>query len=402
MTSAFLHPFAKPAKVGFGRIVSGSGATVRDSEGREYIDGMANLWNSQIGHGRDDMARAIAAQVRKIECYNCFDPWTNEPAEALAVAVRDRSPMPDGRVFFCGSGSESVDSALKLARLVHFLRGEPWRARILTRVHGYHGVNYGGTTAQGIAPNRVGFGPLLPAFLRVPSDDLGAARAAFESYPGEIAAVLTEPFQGAGGVYPPEPGYLQGLRDLCDEHGALLIFDEVITGFGRMGTWFAAEHYGVTPDLLTFAKGVTSGYQPLGGVILNRACADVLSANPDYVLRHGYTYSGHPTACAAGLANIDIIEREGLLARAKHIGERMRARLEDQVARKVLQSFRGDGAVFAAQLHDGASAPLVRDRLLAEGVIVRPLGDCLAICPPLVITDEQLDAIFAAIDRVIG
>ncbi len=402
MTSPFLHPFAKPAKDGFKRIVSGDGAIVRDAMENEYIDAMASLWNSQIGHGREEMAEAIARQVRAIECYNTFDPWTNEPAEALAVAVRDRSPHPDGRVFFCCSGSESVDSAIKLARLVHFLRGEPWRGKIITRVHGYHGVNFGGTTAQGIAPNRVGFGPLLPGFVRVPSDDLSAVRGAFESYRGEIAAVLTEPFQGAGGVYPPSEGYLEGLRELCDEYGAFLIFDEVITGFGRMGTWFAAQHYGVTPDLLTFAKGVTSGYQPLGGVILSKDVCDTLSANPDFVLRHGYTYSGHPTACAAGIANLQIIEREGLLERATVIGARMRARLEDLEARKVIRSFRGDGAVFAVRLHDGASAPLVRDRLLDEGVIVRPLGDSLAICPPLVITDEQLDAVFDALDRVIG
>jgi putrescine aminotransferase len=214
-----------------------------------------------------------------------------------------------------------------------------------------------------------------------------------------VAAVLCEPLQGAGGVHPPAPGYLEGLRRLCDDHGALLVFDEVITGFGRTGEWFAADTYGVEPDLITFAKGVTSGYLPLGGVVCSRAVCEVLEADPEAVLRHGFTYSGHPTACAAGLANLEIIEREGLVGRARHLGERFDAGLRALVADRVISAHRGIGGVWAAQLPPGIDAVAVRDRMLELGVIARPVGDSVIFCPPLVIDDADVDTCLDALAR---
>jgi adenosylmethionine-8-amino-7-oxononanoate aminotransferase len=199
--------------------------------------------------------------------------------------------------------------------------------------------------------------------------------------------VLTEPLQGAGGVFPPADGYLEGLRRLCDDNGALLIFDEVICGFGRTGHWFGAQAFGVTPDLMTFAKGVTSGYLPLSGVILSRRVSEELE-EPGFLLRTGYTYSGHQASCAAGIANLDIMEREGLDQRANHVGERIQEGLRALQADGLIESWRGMGAVYAAEL--GRDSIPVRNEILATGVIVRPIGTCLAICPPLVITDDEV------------
>ncbi len=401
MPDSFLHPFAKPASTDYVKIVRAEGAVVWDSDGRELIDGFANLWNCQVGHGRPEIADAVAQQIRTVDCYNTFAPYTNDPAEQLAARIAGHSPHPDGRVFFSCTGSGAVDSALKLGRLVQHLRGNTERMKVLTRTKGYHGVNYGGTTAQGIPPNRAGFGPLLPGFVRVEHNDLDAVRSAFAAYPGEIGVVLTEPMQGAGGIWPPKEGYLRGLRELCDEHGALLAFDEVVTGFGRLGSWFGAQHYGVTPDLITFAKGVTSGYLPLGGVILSRACCDTLEADPDFVLRTGFTYSGHPTSCAAGLANLDIIEREGLVDRANHIGEVMVGHLAELQKAGRIGATRGVKAVWAMELNEGLHAFKVRDQLLDEGVVVRPQSPtAIGLCPPLVISDEQLGRVFEAIGKV--
>ena len=301
MPGAFLHPFAKPTRERFITIARGDGALLWDADGNELVDAMASLWYCQVGHGRREIADVVADQISTIAAYSCFDPFTNAPADALAERIASLTPIPDARVFFAGSGSEAVDSAMKLARLTHVQAGRPERRLIISRVRGYHGTNYGGTSAQGIELNRVGYGELLADVVQVPSDDIEALSVLMADNAERLAAVITEPVQGAAGVFPPVDGYLSETRRLCDQHGALLIFDEVITGFGRMGSWFAADHYGVTPDLTTFAKGVTSGYQPLGGVIVGRAVREALEADPDFILRHGYTYSGHPTACAAAL-----------------------------------------------------------------------------------------------------
>jgi adenosylmethionine-8-amino-7-oxononanoate aminotransferase len=216
---------------------------------------------------------------------------------------------------------------------------------------------------------------------------------------GRIAAIITEPVQGAGGVHPPRPGYLQGLRALADQHGAFLIFDEVIAGFGRLGSFWAAQHYGVTPDLMTFAKGATSGYVPLGGVIVGPAVRGKLEADPNFMLRHGYTYSGHPTACAAGLAVLQIMDRERLVERAPHIGERLSAGLHRLLAAGKLAEVRGVGAVWAAGLLPGTDPMAVRKVMLGRGAIARPIPpSTIAFCPPLVIDDADVDLLVDALD----
>ena len=392
MPSAFLHPFASPTRESFVRIVRGNGALLWDADGNELIDGMASLWYCAIGHGRHEMADAVHAQMSTLETYSCFDPFTNGPADELAAKLVSLSPMVGARVFFTGSGSESLDTAMKLSRLAHVQAGHPERTLIISRTRGYHGTNYGGTSAQGLALNKVGYGTLLADVVQVPSDDIEALATLMRERSAEVAAIITEPLQGAGGVFPPSEGYLHSLRRLCDQHGAHLIFDEVITGFGRLGSWFGAQHYGVVPDLLAFAKGVTSGYQPLGGVFVGRAALDALEADPAFLLRHGYTYSGHATVCVAALKNLEIIEREGLVERATHVGDRLAKGLQALADDGVIDHMRGAGAVWAAGLRPDQNAMTIRDDMLKHGAIVRALNvESNAFCPPLVITDEQLD-----------
>jgi len=394
MPGAFLHPFAKPTRDHFVSIARGKGALLWDTDGNEYVDAMASLWYCAVGHGRREIAEAVGEQVATLAAYSCFEPFTNPPAEALTERLVGLTPIPDARVFLCGSGSEAIDTAMKLSRLAHVMAGHPERTLIISRGRGYHGTNYGGTSAQGIAPNREGYGPLVPEVVQVPSDDVEALSVLMTERADELAAVITEPVQGAGGVHPPTEGYLADLRRLCDQHGAHLIFDEVITGFGRLGQWFGAHHFGVVPDLTTFAKAVTSGYQPLGGVFLGGAVRTPIESDPTFMLRHGYTYSGHAAACAAALANLDVIESEGLLGEARRVGERLGAGLLALAADGVIDHARGEVAVWAAGLRPDQDAMAVRDVMMAAGVITRAIGsDTLAFCPPLVTTDTQIDRI---------
>jgi putrescine---pyruvate transaminase len=398
MPAAFLHPYAKPTRESFIRIERGEGALVWDENGRELVDGMASLWYNAIGHGRAEMADVIAAQVRKLAAYSTFDPFTNEPAEALAEELREIAPTPNARVFFTSSGSEAIDTVMKLARMAHVQAGQPQRKLIISRVRGYHGVAYGGTSALGIDAYKENFGPFVDEVMTVPADDIEAVATLMSQRGNEVAAIMTEPVQGAGGVFPPPDGYLQSLRKLCDQHGAYLIFDEVITGYGRTGSWFAAHHYGVSPDFATFAKGITSGYIPLGGVFVGIAPTAALETDPEFFLTHGFTYSGHPTACAAGLKNLEIIRREGLVERAKHIEDRLGGGLHSLASDGVVESVRGIGGMWALRVRPDQDAKAMRDHMLdTSGVIVRALADGLVMCPPLVIRDEHMDQLVDAV-----
>ncbi len=399
--SAFLHPFSPPRKTEFINIVGGEGAQIWDDRGNRYIDGMAGLWYMNVGHGHPDMIAAIADQAASLASYHTFDPFTNEPSEALATKIVGLSPFDRARVFLGSSGSEAVDTAMKMARIAQREAGHPERTLIISREHGYHGTNFGGTSAQGIAPNREGWGPLVGDVVQVPGNDIEAVGRLFAERGEQIAAVLTEPLQGAGGVFPPPEGYLASLRRMCDEHGAFLIFDEVICGFGRLGTWFGAQFFGVTPDIITFAKAVSSGYVPLGGVIAGPKVCDALESAEGFVFRHGYTYSGHPLAARAGLTAIGIQEREGLVERARHVGERLSAGLRALHSDGLVAEVRGEGAVWAVGLDEGRDAPTVRNAMLERGVIVRPLGNSLAMCPPLVITDADTDRIVDVMAEVL-
>ena len=313
MPGAFLHPFAKPTRETFITVARGEGSLLWDADGNELIDAMASLWYCQVGHGRREIGDAVARQISTIEAYSCFDPFTNAPADALAERIADLTPMVDARVFYAGSGSEAVDSAMKLARLAHVQAGHPERRLIISRVRGYHGTNYGGTSAQGLALNKVGYGELLADVVQVPSDDIEALSVLMAERSGELAAVITEPVQGAAGVYPPRrrvPRRGSAAVRPARRPAHLRRGDHRVRATGHVVRRRALRRH---PDLTTFAKGVTSGYQPLGGVIVGRRVREALEADPSFILRHGYTYSGHPAACAAALVNLDIIEREGLL-----------------------------------------------------------------------------------------
>ncbi|MGH8903309.1 MAG: aspartate aminotransferase family protein [Egibacteraceae bacterium] len=401
--SAFLHPFARPASERFITIASGEGAIVTDDQGRRYVDAMASLWYCTVGHGRAEIADAVAAQLRRLDAFHTFELFTNEPAERLCALLHELAPAPDVRVFLVSSGSEAVDSALKLARLAHHRAGRPERQLVVSRRPSYHGVTYGGMALTGLPANQEGFGPSVGAVVQVPKDDLRAVERVFAERGEQVAAVIAEPVIGAAGVYPAPDGYLPALRGLCNEYGAFLILDEVITGFGRLGTWWGAQHYSVTPDLVTFAKAVTSGYLPLGGVLVGPAVRGPLEADPQFILRHGHTYSGHPTSCAAGLAVLDILRIEGLIDRAPKVGERLSAGLRSVAdgSDKVVE-VRGEGAVWAVGLAPGVAASAVRDAMLDRGVIVRPIGDeTLAFCPPLVIEDADVDRCVEALDAAL-
>ena len=404
MTSALLHPFSKPSSDNFRTLVRSEGVRVWDDEGNEYIDGLGSLWYCQVGHNRAELVQAITNQLQTLSSYHTFAPMGSQISDQAAERIRSVSPFPDGRVFLCSSGSESVDSAIKIMRKVAILRGEPERQIILRRGRGYHGVNVGGTTLQGIPANREGWGDLLPKVLEIDPTNIESAASIFKEHGQNIAGVITEAVQGAGGVFPPPDGFLEGLRRLCDDNGSLLVFDEVITGFGRTGNWFASDTYNVKPDLITFAKGVTSGYQPMGGVLVSRALCDLFEQDPDFVFMHGYTYSGHPAACAAAIANIDLIEKEGLVERAKHIGKRISQGLEALKSDGLLSEVRGVGAIWAGQI-EGATTEqglAVRDKMTEKGVICRAINGALAFCPPLIIEDQDIDHMIDIAEQAIN
>ena len=395
---ALLHPFARPAATSFVRLVRGQGAIVWDEHGRRYVDAMASLWYCNVGHGRAEIADAVAAQMRELETYHCFERFAGPGAEELAARLASLAPVPDSRVFLTSGGSEAVDTAIKLSRAAHVQAGRSGRTMVVSRAPSYHGVTFGAMALTGLPLNQAGFGPGIGDVVQVPKDDLAAVREVLERHPGQVAAVFAEPVVGAGGVWPPAAGYLQGLRALCDEHGAHLVLDEVICGFGRLGSMFAGPHYGVQADLTTFAKGVTSGYVPLGGVLVAPSVHEPLASDPSFVLRHGYTYSGHAAACVAALACLDITEREGLVDRATRIGQRLEPALRALQAEGLVADVRGVGALWAVGTPEGVDPVAVRDAVLDAGVVVRPIAPAtLAMCPPLVITDDDLDAVPAAL-----
>ena len=401
-----LHPFAAPARAAedYLEIVRGEGCRIWDVYGKSYIDGTASLWYCAAGHGRREIADAVTEQMGKLEAYHTFARFTNAPEDELAGLLLELEPIPDARVLFTCGGSEAIDSAIKIARAGHKAAGDGGRTVFLSRHYAYHGVMLGGTSAGGLPANRDPFGTLLPDFFQVERDSVEAMRAAVDYHgPDRIAAIMAEPVIGAGGVFPPPEGYLEGLRELCDECGALLIFDEVITGFGRLGSWFASQHYGVTPDLMTFAKAVTSGYLPLGGVFVGPRVREWLEADPGYMLAHGNTYTGHPTCCAAGVANVRLMQAEDLPAKAAAAGKRLGAGLEGLVGRGGVAEVRGEGLVWAIGLEPSVAPGPFTEALLSRGVIGRglPYANSVAYSPPLIITRDEVDELVAATAAVL-
>ena len=312
----FWHPFADMYLVKDAEVVlsAADGVWVTDSAGGRYIDATGGLWYCSVGFGRTEIATAVARQLERLAAYSTFGPFATEPTLALADRLAAMSPIPDAVVFFTSGGSDAIETAGKLVRRYWDVCGHPERRLIVSRENAYHGMHAYGTSLAGIPANRAGYGgALIDEVMVVPTNDVETLHALFAQRGSEIAAFIGEPVIGAGGVIPPEPHYWPEVSRLCREYDILLVADEVITGFGRLGTTWGTERYAITPDLITFAKGVTSGYMPLGGVLVGSRVREPFwdRAPGGVIFRHGYTYSGHAAACAGGLANLDIIEREG-------------------------------------------------------------------------------------------
>ena len=401
--STFWHPFAQMGSVRSNELVidRGEDVWIWDEEGRRYLDATASLWYANIGHGRAEVVDAIAAQARKLESYSAFGDFANRPALELSERLSDLAPGDGWKVFLGSGGGDAVDTAIKLARRYHSATGDPHRTHVISRVAGYHGTHGWGTAVSGIAANREGFGPMIGETTQVPNNSLDALAAAFEQIsPERVAAVIAEPVVGAGGLYPPAAGYLEGMQELCRRNGALFITDSVICAFGRLGTWFGVERFGIQPDLITFAKGVTSGYLPLGGVMVSAHVAEPFYAADGPIFKHGATYAGHPICCAAARANLDIIEREGLLQRATELEGPLHAGLQTLLNHPLAGEVRGGvGFLAAVDLaprlgeHRAGIVQKVFRETRAQGVIVRPLASGLAVSPPQTATQEHIDLI---------
>ncbi|WP_027008525.1 aspartate aminotransferase family protein [Conexibacter woesei] len=373
---------------------------VWDEDGKRYLDGTAALWYANVGHGRAEIADAAAAQMKELAAYSAFGDFSNRPAMELAERLSDLAPGDGWRAFLASGGGDGVDTALKLARRYFAAIGEPDRLHVISRTSGYHGTHGWGTAVSGIPVNREGFGPMVKETSQVPHDSLEALEAAFEEQGGgaRVAAVIAEPVIGAGGLYPPLPGYLEGVQALCRKYGALFIADSVISGFGRLGTWFGVERFGLEPDMIVFAKGVTSGYLPLGGVMVNARVSDPFFEEGGPIFKHGATYAGHPTVCAAALANLDILEREHLLDRARELEGPLFEGLQSLVDHPLVAEARGGiGLLGAIDLVDASKVQDVFLGARERGVIVRPLAKGLAVSPPLTITQEHIDEIVSTL-----
>jgi len=395
------HPFSDMHAVRANELViaRGEGAHVWDADGNKLFDGTASLWCVNAGHGRAEIVEAAAAQMRELASYSCFGAFANRPALELAERLTGMAPLDDPRVFLVSGGGDAIDTAAKLARRYFDAVGQPDRVHLISRSQGYHGTHGLGTSLGGIAANREGMGPLDPDTSVVPHDSLEALEAEVERVGADrVAAVFVEPVIGAGGAHQPRPGYVEGVAELCARTGVLFVVDAVIAAFGRLGTWFGAERFGVRPDLLCFAKGVTSGYLPLGGVLASAKVAAPFWDEGGLWFRHGPTYSGHPTCCAAALANLDILEREGLIDRGRELEGPIGRALGALGSHVLIGEVRtGIGALGAVAFERDALAetPDLPQRAAAHarecGVLVRPLGDAIALSPPLVATDAEIE-----------
>lgn len=400
-------------------LVSAQGMYYRDVTGREILDGCAGLWCVNAGHGRGEIQAAVTAQMARLDFAPPFQ-MSHPLAFELAARLKHLAPGDLDHVFFTNSGSESVDTALKIALAYHRAQGEGQRTRLIGRERGYHGVGFGGLSVGGIGANRRQFGPLLggvdflphtydraqmgfsrgqPAWGAHLADEL--ERLLLLHDPATVAAVIVEPVAGSTGVLVPPRGYLEKLRAITEKYGILLIFDEVITGFGRLGAGFAADYFDIVPDLMTTAKGLTNGCIPMGAVLVRAPVHAALMQGPvgAIELAHGYTYSGHPVACAAALATLDIYRDEDLFARAAASAGYWEAVLHSLRGVRHVVDLRNLGLVAAIELQPRPHAPGARGYELlcaafAAGILVRVTGDTIALSPPLMIEPAQIDRLF--------
>jgi len=424
---AWLHPFtsiaeqeASPGLV----IVEGRGSRVRDAAGRWYLDAMAGLWCVNAGYGRAEIADAIAEQARRLPYYHGFAGSGTDPAIRLAAALAALAPMPNAHVFFASSGSEANDSQIKLIWHYNNLLGRPAKKKLLARKRGYHGTTLAASSLTGLPYVHARFDlPLSDRFVHVSPAHwpAGAERGETEDAYAErlareldetigregaetVAAFFAEPVMGAGGVLVPPARYFEKIQPVLRRHDVLLVADEVICGFGRLGRWFGSQRYGIAPDLVTVAKGLTSGYVPMSACLISEKIFGVLRAASPQVgaFTHGYTYSGHPVAAAAALANLAIFEREGLVEKADRIGSRLQQRLRERCAgHPRLADVRGVGLIAALEPRDPDDAKRLGALLLADGVIARVVAGCIALSPPLVIGEEEVDELVAALARAL-
>ena len=392
----FWHPFADMGLVSEqGELVleRGEGVWVWDEQGRRYLDAAAGLWYCNAGYGRAEIAEAAAAQMRALSSYSTYADLAARSTLRAAERIALLSPLAEAVVFLTSGGAESIETAAKLARRYFSLTGEPDRTVLVSRERAYHGMGAFGTSLAGHEVYREGITAPVDDVIHVPWDSADALREAIERVGAErVAAFFCEPVMGAGGVLAPPPGYLEAARAVCRDAGCLFVADEVITAFGRIGDWFASARFGLDPDLITFAKGSTSGYLPMGGVIASARVSGPFWTE-GVVFRQGYTYSGHATVAAASLANLEILEREGLPARGLELERELAEALEPLAGHPLVSELRaGTGVMAAVQLEDPA---LLEPAILAareEGILTRGLlGGALQISPALVIGRGELD-----------
>ena len=422
--SHLIHPLHQPAthhQSGPIILDRGEGALMWDVNGRQYIDALAGLWNVVVGHGRRELAEAAANQMSTLAYCSSYNGQSNVPGIRLAERLAAISYPSLNTTFLTSGGAESNEAAFKLARFYWKRLGKRDKVKIISRMHGYHGVTLAAMTATGIPPYWEAFEPVAPGFLHIeapyrfrcthPADDPSCPdhfanaleEAILREGPDTVAAFIAEPVQGAGGVIVPPDSYFPRIREICDRYNVLLIADEVITGFGRTGKRFALEHWKIEPDIMSFAKAITSGYFPLGGIMVHDRIAEVLRNLPvNSPWMHAYTYSAHPTGCAIALRNLDIIEDEGLIARAEALGQRLLKQLQELAqSSAIIGEARGLGLMAAVELADKNTGQLfpadkqvgnrVLQGLIRRGMITRTRGDVICLAPPFVITDEQLD-----------
>jgi beta-alanine--pyruvate transaminase len=403
-----------------------SGMQYWTADGREILDAVAGLWCVNAGHGRREITASVAAQLESMDYAPPFQ-MGHPGAFRLANELVKIAPAGLDHAFFTNSGSESVDTALKIALAWHRVRGEGTRTRFIGRERGYHGVGFGGISVGGIAPNRKTWSAaLLPGVDHLPHTHNLARNAFSRGLPqhgaeladelerivalhdaSNIAAVIIEPIAGSTGVLLPPKGYLQRVREICDRHGILLIFDEVITGFGRTGSPFAAQEFGVTPDMITLAKGITNGCVPMGAVLVGKRIYEAFMQGPDGIeLFHGYTYSAHPVACAAGLATLGIYEREGLLTRARTLSKDWEEAAQRLEGLPHVIDIRTYGLICGIELAAQPGKPGARGyetfvKCFERGVLVRQTGDIIALSPPLIVERSQIERIFGTLSEVL-
>ncbi|MDX6566105.1 MAG: putrescine---pyruvate transaminase [Gaiellales bacterium] len=411
---SYWHPFADMAAVAGHELViaRGEGVYVWDADGKRYLDGSASLWHCHVGHGREEIAEAIARQLRTLEAYQTFGDLANGPALELADRIAGLAPMLNPKLFLCLGGGDAIDTASKLARQYWALQGSPERTHLISRTYAYHGT-HGFGTSLAMEPLRQSYGPLVESVSHVAYD---AAQALEDEIlrvgPERVAAFFCEPVIGAGGVRPAPAGYLEAIGAICRRHGVLLVIDSVIAGFGRLGTWLGYERFAIEPDMVVLAKGITSGYLPLGGVLVSNEVSAPFWREPGRaVFRHGATYAGHPTCCAAALANLDILEREHLIPRGRELEGALMDALAPLAEHPAVGEIRGGvGLAAAVDLNAELLAAGAMGRFTAAireaGVLLRGQATGVAIGPPLTVEREQLveiaEAIRAGLDAVIA